>query len=106
MSSVILRPSAESDLEDISDYIAEQSSDEQAKTALLNIACRLKWDARQPNVGRRQDELFKGMRSFSVYRYVVFYLPLKDGIEVVRIIHGARELDAIGFEEKDEADLL
>jgi len=25
----------------------------------------------------------------------VFYLPLHDGIEVVRLLHGARDIDAI-----------
>ena len=30
--------------------------------------------------------------------YIVFYRPLEDGVDVVRVIHGARDIQAI-FDE-------
>jgi len=33
------------------------------------------------------------MREFD--RHLIFYLPLKDGIEVLRIVHGARDIEAL-----------
>jgi len=35
------------------------------------------------------------LRSLPVGNYLVFYLPLDDGIEVVRVLHGSREIDAL-----------
>jgi toxin ParE1/3/4 len=46
-------------------------------------------------IGRSRDELAPGMRSFPVGRYVVFYLPLDDGIDVVRVLHGARDIETV-----------
>ena len=51
--------------------------------------------ATQPMMGRARDELAPGVRSFPFGRYVVFYVPLDDGIDVVRVLHGARDIDAV-----------
>jgi toxin ParE1/3/4 len=48
-----------------------------------------------PLMGTSRDELLPSLRSFAVGNYVVFYLPLDDGIEVVRVLHGMRDLDAL-----------
>lgn len=44
-----------------------------------------------------KNERLKGMRVFRVKgfpNHLAFYFPRDDGIEVVRILHGARDLDA------------
>ena len=46
-------------------------------------------------MGRVRDELEPGMRSFPFGRYVIFYMPIDEGIDVVRVLHGARDIDAI-----------
>lgn len=47
-------------------------------------------------------ELAPELRSFAVKRYVVFYLPMPEGIAVIRVLHGARDIpllaDQGGFE--------
>lgn len=49
-------------------------------------------------MGRVRVELIPGVRSFAFGRYVVFYEPLPDGIDVVRVLHGSRDIDHV-FEE-------
>jgi toxin ParE1/3/4 len=44
-------------------------------------------------MGRPRDELALGLRSFAFGRYVVFVQPLADGIDVVRVLHSARDID-------------
>ncbi len=44
-------------------------------------------------MGRARDELARGVRSFPFGRYVVFYMPLDNGIDVVRVLHGSRDID-------------
>jgi toxin ParE1/3/4 len=46
-------------------------------------------------MGRKRDELISGLRSFPVGRYLIFYSTLPDGIEAVRVLHSARDLDAL-----------
>jgi toxin ParE1/3/4 len=54
--------------------------------------------AGMPTLGpvRRARGWLKGLRSWpltSVGPYVIFYIPQPDGIEVVRVLHGARNID-------------
>jgi toxin ParE1/3/4 len=44
-------------------------------------------------MGRRRPELAPGIHGFPVGRYVVFYRPSSNGIEIVRVLHGARDLE-------------
>jgi|SRR6516165_5223118 toxin ParE1/3/4 len=57
--------------------------------------------ATQPEIGRvtaYRNPLLAGMRVFPVKsfeNYLVFYRPIRDGIEVVRVIHGARDASRV-----------
>ncbi|HUO09869.1 MAG TPA: type II toxin-antitoxin system RelE/ParE family toxin [Phycisphaerae bacterium] len=44
-----------------------------------------------PNAGRRRPRLGKNLRSFPVGEYLLFYRPIEDGIELLRVLHGARK---------------
>jgi toxin ParE1/3/4 len=45
-----------------------------------------------PQAGRARPALGPNLRSFAVGHYVIFYLPQSDGIAIVRVIHGRREI--------------
>ncbi len=48
-----------------------------------------------PRVTRRaRKELATDLRSFPFGRYVIFYTPVHDGIDVVYMLHSARDIDA------------
>jgi toxin ParE1/3/4 len=34
------------------------------------------------------------LRSFAVGRYVIFYLTIPAGVQIVRVLHGARDIEA------------
>ena len=94
MPRVTRRPLAEADIFEIWDYIADDSLAAADRWVdRLDVQFRLL--AAQPMMGRARDELAPGVRSFPFGRYVVFYLPLDDGIDVVRVLHGARDIDAV-----------
>jgi toxin ParE1/3/4 len=48
--------------------------------------------AGQPHLGVPRSELAKDVRCFPVGSYVVFYLAAGDGIEVIQVIHGSRDI--------------
>jgi len=46
--------------------------------------------AAMPKIGRSREELSHNLRSLSVRPYVIFYREGEDGVEIVRVLHGAR----------------
>jgi len=88
---------AEQDLIDLWTYIAADNP-AAADNLLDQIESVCKMLARAPLLGRARSELAAGLRSFSVGDYLIFYLPRKNGIVVVRVLSGYRNLDAL-FEE-------
>jgi toxin ParE1/3/4 len=55
--------------------------------------------ATQPLMGRARHELAVDLRSSPFGRYVIFYVPIQGGIDVVRVLHSARDVDAALGEE-------
>jgi len=96
---IFKRPRALQDLAQIWAYIADDSPANADDFAAL-IDSKFQALARQPGMGRARVELGAGLRSFVVGHYVIFYLPLRDGIDIVRVIHGARDLEAV-FQNND-----
>jgi toxin ParE1/3/4 len=93
MRHVTRRPLAETDILEIWDYIADDSL-AAADRWVDQLGEQFRVLATQPMMGRARDELVPGVRSFPFGHYVVFYMPLDDGIDVVRVLHGARDIDA------------
>jgi len=93
MARVTRRPQAEADILEIWDYIAEDSLVD-ADRWVDGLDAKLALWATQPMMGRNRGELAPGVRSFAFGRYVVFFQPLLDGIDVVRVLHGSRDIDA------------
>lgn len=50
--------------------------------------------AANPLAGRERPELRTNLRSFPAGSYIIFYLPLSDGVEVIRVMHGRQDIDA------------
>jgi toxin ParE1/3/4 len=48
--------------------------------------------ADNPLAGREPPELGRGIRSFPVGNYIVFYEAVTHGAKVVRVLHGARDI--------------
>ena len=94
MPQVTRRPLAEADILEIWDYIADDSF-AAADRWVERLDQQFRVLATQPMMGRVRDELAPGVRSFPFGRYVIFYLPLDDGIDVVRVLQGARDIDAV-----------
>lgn len=46
-----------------------------------------------PGMGKARDDIRSGLRSIAVDGYVVFYLPVEDGVRIIRVLHGSRDID-------------
>lgn len=96
MSRILTRPLAQRDLAELWSFIADDSQD-QADRFLDGLQASLLLWSTQPQMGRKRDELMAGLRSMSHGRYVIFAFALADGIEVVRVLHSARDIGADEF---------
>lgn len=79
------------DLEDIWLYIA--TDDIKAADHFVDtLVAKIETLATQPKMGRARDELHESFRSFPVGNYLIFYRLIDDGVEIVRVLSGFRDL--------------
>jgi toxin ParE1/3/4 len=92
MSRVEFSAEAAADLDEIWFRIA-QDSPERADRMLDRIHEVAHMTlAPHPEAGRAREELGLGLRSFAVKNYLLFYTVADGGIDIVRVLHGARDL--------------
>ena len=98
---ILLRPAAERDLERQAQYITSSSGADAARRfyRAAEQTCRL--IAGQPGIGRRipyRNPLLAETRMFRVKgftQHLIFYRPIKNGVEIIRVIHGARDIESL-----------
>mgnify|MGYP006309627291 CR=1 FL=1 len=87
----ILSNEAFSDLEDIWSHIAADSV-RNADGFIDQLYRKCVEISELDAIGRKRDELSPGLLSLSYKKYVIFFLRTKDRVEIVRILHGSRDL--------------
>jgi toxin ParE1/3/4 len=94
MGQIRRTPTSRRDYQAIWDYVAQQNVF--AADALLRA-----FDEKVvllsdfPGAGQARPELRPRLRSFPVKDYLIFYRPIRGGIELIRVLHGARDLRKI-----------
>jgi toxin ParE1/3/4 len=100
MARLVERPKARQELEDIAVYIGAHLPSA-ARRFLDAAELAYAMLARIPEIGSRwhsETPRFRGLRFLPIPRYpnyVIFCRPLVDGLEILHILHGARDLQAI-----------
>jgi toxin ParE1/3/4 len=94
MLAVVRTEQAEIDLAEILDYL-----DERNPQAAERLACaideRCSLLGQFPEMGRAREELAPELRSVAVEHHVLFYRVTAKAIEVLRILHEARDIATI-----------
>ena len=95
-TSFVLTRAAARDLDEIIEYVLEHSGVDMA----LHVHARLHEGflvlAGQPGVGHIRSDLGdETLRVWRVFSYLIIYRPAAVLLEVIRIIHGARDLPAV-----------
>ena len=97
----VVLAAADQDLDDEAWYLATEGSPEVGIRFLAASHASFALLATQPHMGRlyhsRHPDL-DGLRLFRVREFeklLIFYRPHEWGVEIVRVIHGARDLDAL-----------
>ena len=84
-----LRPLAERDIEEILSYIAAESPSAASRWlgSMRDTCARL---ADMPKMGVARPEIRPEMRLFFMGNYLIAYREIAGGVEIVRVLHGAR----------------
>jgi toxin ParE1/3/4 len=84
------------DLDEIVRYIGAQNPAAATRlTDRLEAECwRL---ARHSAIGQPRSDLAPGIRFFPVGNYLIFYRESPEGIQVIRVLHGARDYGPADF---------
>ncbi|MEH1821103.1 MAG: type II toxin-antitoxin system RelE/ParE family toxin [Nostoc sp.] len=99
MSRFRISTQAARDIEDIWKYLAPnnlKAADKLFDTLRESFPKLAKF----PQMVRLRDELAPFVRSFPVKNYLIFYRPIDEGIEIVRILHGSQNIETI-FQDED-----
>ena len=94
MSALHFSPLAAQDLDEIRAFIAEDDPNA-ASTFLRSIEERCAVLAENRMLGRLRPDLAQGLRSFPVRNYIIFYVPVDDGIQIVRVLSGFRDVEGL-----------
>jgi toxin ParE1/3/4 len=102
MSKVIylFRPQARLDTVEIALYIAKDNPDA-AEHFLSSLQYTCEALAAMPEIGRNlryDNKLLKGIRALPIknfHKYFIFYRTSKGAIEIIRVIHAARDMQTL-----------
>ncbi len=94
MTEVHKSRAAEIDLDNNWYYIAADNPDA-AGAFLCRRLDRCQSYAHRPSLGKSRGEPGREVRCFSVEKYVVYDKPIAEGIELIRVLHGARDIQQL-----------
>lgn len=91
---LIISPRAKNDMFALWDYIATDNV-QAADDVLWLIQEKLRMILDMPKIGQVRPELNGTIRMVMVKNYLIFYQELTDAIDIIRVLHGAREWTAL-----------
>lgn len=101
-----IRPEAVRDLDEQFEYLAEQSTD-LAMRFVAAVRSSVQRLLDQPDLGVTRGFTHDELRDVRVWmvrgfpRHLIYYRPDPDGIEVIRLLHGARDIVALFGDDPD-----
>lgn len=93
MSRYRLTRRANRDLEAIWGFVADESSERRAGQVISDIREAARKIGTHPGIGHwREDLADESLRVWNVHSYLIVYRPEQRPIEIVRIVHGSRDI--------------
>ena len=94
MAKIKFSETSRNDIESIWQYIAENNP-QAANNFLLQLKDKFELLANTPKIGRLRQDVMLELRSFPYKKYVIFYFPTDEGIEIFRVVHGSRDIETL-----------
>src|SRR5438046_3674060 len=81
---------AERDIDEIANRIAADNETAALKW-LEELDQKLTVIATMPGIGTARSDLQRGIRSYAFGDYLIFFKVTRTGVDIIRVIHGARD---------------
>lgn len=95
MSRYVFGRYVEGDLREIRDHIAKDSPDS-ARRLMVAFVQAFRLLAKRPDLGHvREDLLEPAIRFWPVGAYLILYISARTPIEILAVVHGARDVPAV-----------
>jgi len=96
LKALFFSPAARQDLAEIAEYVSNAAGPSIAAEVIIRIreTCRLIADT-PGEIGVARPEIREGVRSFPVPPHVLFFRYSEDEVEVVRVLHGRRDVKVV-----------
>jgi antitoxin ParD1/3/4/toxin ParE1/3/4 len=92
---VLTRP-AERDLDAIKTFLKERTGPEIARRVMRDLRSALELLASQPGIGHaREDLTTRPLKFWPIYSYLIVYDPVPVPVQIIRVLHGKRDIQAI-----------
>lgn len=99
MNRYIIAPSASQDLNKIADYFLAVNL-EAGEKLLIKFSQKCQQLAQFPNWGRSYSHIRSSLRGLPLDGYIIFYRVTDDTVEILRIVSGRQDLEALFSEIK------
>lgn len=100
MARLEFLPQVIGDLRDIWSYIAAHNRPA-ADRLMVRFNARFELLAQRPLIGQLRPDIGDEVRHSVVARnYLILYRALSNGAQIVRVVHGSRDLSQLGLEDR------
>ncbi len=94
--ALLLSRQVKAEVDDIWSYVAvESGSVDIADRVVDAITETFLQISKYPNLGRRRDDLRKGLRSVTAGTYVIIYRVEDSDVRILHVVHGRRDIRSI-----------
>jgi toxin ParE1/3/4 len=94
MSLCVIAPKASQDLNAISDYFVERNI-EAGERILKEFNQKCQNLIQFQKMGKSYSKIRAGLRGVPLESYIIFYQVIPDGIEILRVVSGRKDLEAL-----------
>lgn len=97
----VIKPKADRDLDELADYMVRESSLELAMRFFNAAHSTFSLLATRPHIGWRSRVKYPGLEALRVFRLngfenvLVLYRLASEGIDILRVVHGSRNLRSL-----------
>jgi toxin ParE1/3/4 len=96
VKAFILAPEAERDLDIIRSYLLEHAGIRMTRYVMRELRAGIRLVAKNPEAGHvREDLTADRVKFWSVFSYLIVYDGARKPVEIVRVLHGKRDIEEI-----------
>jgi toxin ParE1/3/4 len=96
MKAFVLSPEAERDLDIIKSYLLNRAGVRITRYVIRELRNGIRFVAKNPTAGHLRPELTsKPMKFWAVFSYLIVYDPSNRPVQIVRVLHGKRDVEHV-----------